>query len=106
LGNVFGYQVAGYKTGRSLLIDDGVLLWIVANANNDASPIWHYIELALCHLAQHEVNAKDLVAVGALWELVCISWECSQEDIHYLAQCTLNTSGTFQSELKQLHLVY
>ncbi|CAN5961697.1 unnamed protein product [Sphagnum jensenii] len=75
----------GYKTGRSLLIDDGVLPWIVANANNDASPIWHHIELTLCHLTQHEVNAKDLVAGGAHWQLVCISWECSQEDIRYLA---------------------
>jgi hypothetical protein len=53
LGNVFGYQVAGCKTGRLLLINDGVLPWIVANANNDASLIWHHIELALCHLAQH-----------------------------------------------------
>ncbi|CAM6015233.1 unnamed protein product [Sphagnum balticum] len=95
-----------YKTGRSLLIDDGVLPWIVANANNDASPIRHHIELALCHLTQHEVNAKDLVAGGALWELACISWESSQEDIRYLAQCTLKTSGTFQPELKRLHLVY
>lgn len=43
----------GYKLGRSLLIDDGALPWIVANANNDASPIRRHIELALCHLAQH-----------------------------------------------------
>ncbi|KAG0561306.1 hypothetical protein KC19_9G053700 [Ceratodon purpureus] len=99
-------QVAGYKTGRSLLIDDGALPWIVANANNDASPIRRHIELALCHLAQHEVNAKDLVAGGALWELVRISRECSREDIRNLAQRTLNASGTFQSELRRLHLVY
>ncbi|CAK9215678.1 unnamed protein product [Sphagnum troendelagicum] len=96
----------GYKTGRSLLIDDGALPWIVANANNDASPIRRHIELALCHLAQHEVNAKDLVAGGALWELVRISRECSREDIRNLAQRTLNASGTFQSELRRLHLVY
>jgi kinesin family protein 5 len=82
------------------------LLWIVANASNDASPMWHRIELALCHLAQHEVNAKDLVAGGALWELVRISRECSREDIRNLAQRTLNASGTFQSELRRLHLVY
>lgn len=43
----------GYKLGRSLLIDDGALPWIVANANNEASPIRRHIELALCHLAQH-----------------------------------------------------
>ncbi|KAH8932797.1 hypothetical protein BDL97_19G094100 [Sphagnum fallax] len=96
----------GYKTGRSLLIDDGALPWIVANANNDALPIRHHIELALCHLAQHEVNAKDLVAGGALWELVRMSRECSREDIRNLAQRTLNASGTLQSELRRLHLVY
>ncbi|BBN07800.1 hypothetical protein MPTK1_4g06510 [Marchantia polymorpha subsp. ruderalis] len=96
----------GYKTGRSLLIDDGALPWIVANANNDASPIRRHIELALCHLAQHEVNAKDLVAGGALWELVRISRECSREDIRNLAQRTLNASNTFQTELKRLQLVY
>lgn len=43
----------GTKTGRSLLIDDGALPWIVQNANNEASPIRRHIELALCHLAQH-----------------------------------------------------
>jgi hypothetical protein len=53
-----------------------------------------------------EVNAKDLVAGGALWELVRISRECSREDIRNLAQRTLNASGTFQSELRRLHLVY
>lgn len=96
----------GYKLGRSLLIDDGALPWIVANANNEASPIRRHIELALCHLAQHEVNAKDLVLGGALWELVRISRECSREDIRNLAQRTLNASGTFQVELRRLHLVY
>ena len=43
----------GTKTGRSLLIEDGALPWIVQNANNEASPIRRHIELALCHLAQH-----------------------------------------------------
>jgi kinesin family protein 5 len=46
------------------------------------------------------------VAGGALWELVRISRECSREDIRNLAQRTLNASGTFQSELRRLHLVY
>lgn len=43
----------GNKVGKSLLIDDGALPWIVKNANNEASPIRRHIELALCHLAQH-----------------------------------------------------
>ncbi|KAJ7513948.1 hypothetical protein O6H91_23G020400 [Diphasiastrum complanatum] len=96
----------GYRTGRSLLIEDGALPWIVANANNEASSIRRHIELALCHLAQHEVNAKDVVSGGALWELIRISRECSREDIRSLAQRTLNASPTFQAELRRLHVTY
>ena len=56
-------HVVGYKTGRSLLIDDGALPWIVANANNDASPIRRHIELALCHLAQHgDCSPQDYIS--------------------------------------------
>lgn len=47
-------------TGRSLLIEDGALPWIVQNANNEASPIRRHIELALCHLAQHGMIASHL----------------------------------------------
>eukprot|EP01018_Ginkgo_biloba_P011808 Gb_29538 [translate_table: standard] len=94
----------GMKTGRSLLIDDGTLPWIVQNANNEASPIRRHIELALCHLAQHEVNAKDLIAGGALWELVRISRDCSREDIRNLAHRTLVSSPIFQTELRRLHI--
>lgn len=43
----------GVKGGRSLLIEDGALPWIVQNANNEVAPIRRHIELALCHLAQH-----------------------------------------------------
>jgi hypothetical protein len=45
--------IIGTKSGRSLLIDDGALPWIVQNANSEAPPIRRHIELALCHLAQH-----------------------------------------------------
>ncbi|KAH9321809.1 hypothetical protein KI387_016448, partial [Taxus chinensis] len=94
----------GMKTGRSLLIDDGTLPWIVQNANNEASPIRRHIELALCHLAQHEINAKDLIAGGALLELVRISRDCSREDIRNLAYRTLVSSPIFQTELRRLHM--
>lgn len=96
----------GSKNGRSLLIEDGALAWIVQNANNDASPIRRHIELALCHLAQHEVNAKDMVNGGALWELVRISRDCTREDIRILAHRTLTSSPTFQGELKRLRIGY
>ncbi|KAK5804680.1 Armadillo repeat-containing kinesin-like protein 3 [Gossypium arboreum] len=96
----------GSKTGRSLLIEDGALPWIVQNANNDASPIRRHIELAVCHLAQHEVNAKDMITGGALWELVRISQDCSREDIRTLAHRTLTSSPTFLAELRRLRIDY
>ncbi|KAJ6845137.1 putative armadillo repeat-containing kinesin-like protein 2 [Iris pallida] len=94
----------GNKAGKSLLIEDGTLPWIVKNANNEASPIRRHIELALCHLAQHEVNAKDMISEGALWELVRISRDCSREDIRALAHRTLTSSSYFQAELRRLHI--
>jgi kinesin family protein 5 len=94
----------GTKKGRSLLIEDGALPWIVQNANNEASIIRRHIELALCHMAQHEVNAKDMIGGGALWELVRISRDCSREDIKALARRTLTTSPTFQSEMRRLRI--
>uniref|UniRef100_A0A5B7A188 Kinesin-like protein n=1 Tax=Davidia involucrata TaxID=16924 RepID=A0A5B7A188_DAVIN len=94
----------GNKTGRSLLIEDGALPWIVQNANNEASLIRRHIELALCHLAQHEVNAKDMISGGALWELVRISRDCSREDIRTLARRTLTSSPTFQTEMQRLRI--
>ncbi|KAG0497428.1 hypothetical protein HPP92_002119 [Vanilla planifolia] len=96
----------GRKTGQSFLIEDGALAWIVKNANNEASPIRRHIELALCHLAQHEVNAKDMICEGALWELVRISRDCSRADIRMLAHKTLVSSPTFQAELRRLHIEF
>ncbi|PON57433.1 Kinesin-like protein [Parasponia andersonii] len=96
----------GTKTGKSLLIEDGALPWIVQNANNEASAIRRHIELALCHLAQHEVNAKDMIIGGALWELVRISRDCSREDIRSLAQRTLTSSPAFLVELRRLRINY
>lgn len=123
----------GNKVGKSLLIEDGALPWIVKNANNEAAPIRRHIELALCHLAQHgnfvfiswpytwkklgrvtwyfkflfaEVNAKDMISEGALWELVRISRDCSREDIRTLARRILTSSPAFQSELRRLRIEY
>ncbi|KAI5655612.1 hypothetical protein M9H77_32799 [Catharanthus roseus] len=96
----------GSMTGRSLLIEDGALPWIVQNANNEASPIKRHIELALCHLAQHEMNAKDMIGGGAVWELVRISRDSSRDDIRNLAYKTLTSSPIFQAELKRLRIDY
>ncbi|XP_065858060.1 kinesin-like protein KIN-UA isoform X2 [Euphorbia lathyris] len=96
----------GTKNGKSLLIEDGVLPWIVQNANNEASQIRRHIELALCHLAQHDKNAKDMISGGALWELVRISRDCSRDDIRILAHRTLTSSTSFQAELRRLRIDY
>ncbi|CAN4125806.1 unnamed protein product [Withania somnifera] len=94
----------GQKAGRSSLIEDGALTWIVQNSNNEASMIRRHVELALCHLAQHEVNAKDMISGGALWELIRISRDCSRDDIRSLARRTLTSSLTFQSEMRRLRI--
>ncbi|KAK8693452.1 hypothetical protein V6N13_071035 [Hibiscus sabdariffa] len=96
----------GIRSGRSLLIDEGALPWIVQNANNDAAPIRRHIELALCHLAQHEVNAKDMINGGALWELVRITRDCSREDIRSLSRQTLNSSLVFRAEMRRLRIEF
>ncbi|KAM3322921.1 kinesin-like protein KIN-UB [Capsicum chacoense] len=97
-------SVQGQKAGRSSLIEDGALTWIVQNSNNEASMIRRHVELALCHLAQHEVNARDMITGGALWELIRISRDCSRDDIRSLARRTLTSSLTFQSEMRRLRI--
>lgn len=47
------HHLAGTKRGKSLLIEDGALSWIVQNAKTETAAIRRHIELALCHLAQH-----------------------------------------------------
>ncbi|XP_027334941.1 kinesin-like protein KIN-UA isoform X2 [Abrus precatorius] len=96
----------GTKIGRSLLIEEGVLPWIVQNANNEVSLVRRHIELALCHLAQHEANARDMISEGALRELGRISRHCPREDIRTLARRTLVSSPTFQAEIRRLGMDY
>ena len=62
--------------GRSLLIEDGALPWIVQNANNEASPIRRHIELALCHLAQHgKFTLTSPTLIPTVWAaLKCLNW--------------------------------
>lgn len=51
-----------------------------------------------------EVNAKDMISGGALWELVRISRDCSREDIRSLARRTLTSSPTFHTEMRRLRI--
>lgn len=45
--------IAGHRKGRSLLIEDAVLEWLISNSNIASTSTRRHIELALCHLAQN-----------------------------------------------------
>ncbi|KAI5082099.1 hypothetical protein GOP47_0001842 [Adiantum capillus-veneris] len=83
---------------KSLLLEEGALPWIVKNANNGAELICRHIEMALCHLAQNESNAEDLVTGGAFPELVRISRESAKEDVRNLAYRLVCASPVLQAE--------
>lgn len=89
----------GNRLGRSPLIDDNALTWLITNSSVASSTARRHIELALCHLAQNENNAMDIVASGGLKELLRISMESSKEDIRNLAKKTLKANPIFRAEL-------
>lgn len=45
--------IVGQRKGRSLLIEDGALAWMIANCSTTLSSTRRHIEIALCHLAQN-----------------------------------------------------
>lgn len=92
--------IQGHRKGRSTLMEDGVLRWLITNSNSASSSTRRHIELALCHLAQNEGNARDFVSSGALDEIVRISNESAREDIRNLAKKTLKLSPTFQAQMR------
>ncbi|KAL5981789.1 hypothetical protein ACLOJK_015853 [Asimina triloba] len=91
----------GQKRGRSFLIEDGVLAWVIANSSLPISATRRHVELALCHLAQNEDNAQDFVSTGALKELIRISRESSREDIRNLARKSIELNPTLLAEMRR-----
>ncbi|KAJ0967303.1 hypothetical protein J5N97_024220 [Dioscorea zingiberensis] len=92
----------GHRKGRSLLIDDGALRWMVENSTAFSTSTKRHIELALCHLAQNEANAVDVISSGGIRELIRISRESSREDIRNLAKKALNSNPAFLVEMRKL----
>ncbi|XP_041022591.1 kinesin-like protein KIN-UC isoform X4 [Juglans microcarpa x Juglans regia] len=94
-----GIIQAGHRTGRSLLMDDGALAWLIANSNTASASTRRHIELALCHLAQNEDNSKDFISSGGVKVLFGISEESSREDIRNLAKKSLRLNSSLQAEM-------
>nr|GEX17006.1 armadillo repeat-containing kinesin-like protein 1 [Tanacetum cinerariifolium] len=92
---------AGHKKGRSLLMDDGVLTWLLANSNIVSISTRRHIELALCHLAQNEDNTRDFVTSGGVKQLAKISVESSRDDIRDLAKKILRLNRSFKAEVSE-----
>ncbi|GMI86984.1 Arabidopsis thaliana KINESIN Ungrouped clade, gene A, ARMADILLO REPEAT-CONTAINING KINESIN 1 [Hibiscus trionum] len=91
--------VQGHRKGLSLLMEDCALEWLIANCNTAPASTRRHVELALCHLAQNEDNAKDFLSSGGLQELRRISMESSREDIRELAKKMLKSNSVFQGEV-------
>ncbi|KAK9158587.1 hypothetical protein Scep_005161 [Stephania cephalantha] len=94
--------IQGYRKGRSLLIEDGALSWLVANSVLPSTSTQRHIDLALCHLAQNGDNAEDIISSGALKELIRISCESSKEDVRSLAKKTIRSIPSFQAAIQTL----
>ncbi|KAL5569393.1 hypothetical protein UlMin_025968 [Ulmus minor] len=95
----------GQRKGPSLLVEDGVLAWLVANSNTTSATTQRHIELALCHLAQNEDNARYFISHGGVKELIRISAESSKEDIRNLAKKILRTNPAFHGEMQPKKVV-
>ncbi|KAB2595950.1 armadillo repeat-containing kinesin-like protein 1 [Pyrus ussuriensis x Pyrus communis] len=91
--------IQGHRKGRSLLMDDGVLTWLIINSNTMSTSTQRHIELALCHLAQNEDNARDFMSSGGLQEIIRISAESSRDDIRNLAKKALRVNPKFYNQM-------
>nr|XP_008362664.2 kinesin-like protein KIN-UC isoform X2 [Malus domestica] len=91
--------IQGHRKGRSLLMDDGALTWLIINSNTTSTSIQRHIELALCHLAQNEDNARDFISSGGLQEIIQISAESSRDDIRNLAKKALRVNPKFYNQM-------
>ncbi|KAL9422228.1 hypothetical protein AB3S75_034485 [Citrus x aurantiifolia] len=90
--------VQGQRKGRSHLMEDSALEWLIANSKTNSASTRRHVELALCHLAQNEDNARDFISRGGAKELVQISIKSSREDIRNLAKKTMKSNPRLQAD--------
>ncbi|KAH7855447.1 hypothetical protein Vadar_024976 [Vaccinium darrowii] len=91
--------IQGHRRGRSVLIEDDVLSWLIVSSTTVSASSQRHFELALCHLAQNEDNARDFISSGGVKAIARISVESSREDIRNLAKKTLKLSPAFKAEM-------
>lgn len=51
---------AGYRKGRSLLMEEDALEWLIGNCNIASTSTRRHVELALCHLAQNGKQSSGI----------------------------------------------
>ncbi|KAI3416662.1 Kinesin-like protein, partial [Psidium guajava] len=91
--------IQGHWKGRSLLMEEGALEWLLTNSDCASTSVKRHIELALCHLAQNKDNWSDFMSSGAVNRIQRISVESSREDIRNLAMKTLKLFRAHQTGL-------
>eukprot|EP00898_Chlorokybus_atmophyticus_P000882 jgi/Chlat1/1795/Chrsp135S02121 len=84
------------KAGHSKIIEEGGLPWIIAMAQSDMPSVKKHAELALCHVAHREENAKDVLASGALKLLRKVA-EGDSTDIGQLAKKTITGCKLYEN---------
>lgn len=55
----FFFYPEGHHKGKSVLIEEGALYWMITNSSTYSASTRRHIELALCHLAQNGTFAMN-----------------------------------------------
>ncbi|KAH7855846.1 hypothetical protein Vadar_029610 [Vaccinium darrowii] len=56
--------IQAHRRGRSVLIEDNVLSWLIVSSTTVSASSRRHFELALRHLAQNEDSARDFISSG------------------------------------------
>ncbi|MQL79345.1 hypothetical protein Taro_011796 [Colocasia esculenta] len=91
----------GWTKGKSLLINEGALEWLITMSATASGSTRRHIDLALCHLAQNGDNMPDIMSSGGIKELFRLSQDTTREDICNLAKKILNLNPTFLAGMEK-----
>lgn len=84
---------SGHRTGRSLLMEDGALKWLIVNSKTASESTRRHMELALCHLAQN-----GMLTLGHLNTGKTLHYDTEHITFEYFScNCTTPSKGAFSS---------